>query len=173
MGYTLDKKNAQLLVYRVGVDQWLLYQALQKLAVVEVITPEVIEDLIDAHPTENVFNLFEAATAGNTERTQAMLATLKIDQDPYRLFGLLSGQAVQLLALTVTDKPSGEVAKDLGAHTFALSKLVPTAKKQGQSGATIIIQHFVQADNALKTSAIDPWLIIEQLLLKISAYALK
>jgi DNA polymerase III delta subunit len=59
LGFGLDKKCAQFLVRRVGVDQWLLSQALEKLAVVETVSPEVIEEIIEPNPTENVFMLFE------------------------------------------------------------------------------------------------------------------
>lgn len=168
LGFELDKKSARSLVARVGVDQWLLLQALQKLAVVDWITPETIESLIDANPTENVFNLFEAALKGDVPRLKQMVVTLQLSEDPYRLFGLMSGQAFHLLALSLTDKPSPEIAKDLGVHPFAMSKLAPFADKLGKSGAKKVLAIFVEADSAMKTSAADPWLLIERALIKIA-----
>ncbi len=168
LGFALDKKSAHTLVVRIGVDQWQLYHALQKLAVVDQVTSEVIEELIDANPTENVFNLFEAALKGDAARVAQMIATLQLTEDPYRLFGLLSGQALHLFALTVTDKPSSEVAKDLGVHPFALSKLAPYAKKLGKTGAKKVVAMCIQADSAMKTSGHDPWLLIERALIKIA-----
>lgn len=167
LGYELDKSNARLLVARVGVDQWLLHQALQKLAVVDNVTPDVIEELIDANPTENVFNLFEAALKTDAPRVKRMLETLQLSEDPYRLFGLMSGQVFQLLGLALTEKPSAEVAKDLGAHPFALQKLAPYAKKLGRPGAKKVFTAFIEADSAMKASMAEPWLLIERALLKI------
>lgn len=171
LGFTLDKKSAHTLVARVGVDQWLLYQALEKLAFADEVTPATIEELIDANPSENVFNLFESALRGDVSRTTHMLATLELTEDPYRLFGLLSGQAFQLAALAVSEKPSAEVAKDLGAHPFALSKLAAHARKLGRPGARKIIGAFAEADEGMKTSAAEPWLLIERALIKTAQIA--
>lgn len=169
LGFALDVKNARFLVARIGVDQWLLAQALEKLRFADEISPAVIENLIEANPTENVFNLFEAALRGDAAKVRQMIATLQLAEDPYRLFGLLGGQAFQLAALVATDKPSAEVAKDLGAHPFALSKLAPHARKFGRAGARQIIVAFAEADDAMKTSVAEPWLLIERALMKTAA----
>lgn len=165
----LDTKNVRLLVARVGLDQWLLDQALYKLSFVDEINAQVIETLIDANPTESVFNLFEAALMSNGAAVTQMIRVLSLNEDPFRLLGLLSGQAFQLAALAVSDKPSAEVAKDIGAHPFAVSKLATHAKKLGRAGARSIMAAFVEADTGVKTSAADPWLLIERALLKVAA----
>jgi DNA polymerase III subunit delta len=163
-GISLVKKDIQLLVRRVGVDQWLLFQALEKLAVFEEVTSNLIEDIVDSNPTENVFNLFEAALKGDISKVQSMIAILVRTEDPYRLFGLLSGQVVQLAALTVA---SGEdnVAKDFSVHPYALSKLSSFAKQLGKSKTKKAIIAFAEADTDMKTSASDPWFLIERALL--------
>ncbi len=168
LGVTLDKKSAHALVERVGVDQWALYHALEKLSVMGAVTPELIESLVDANPVENVFLLFEYALKGNAARVKTMVDTLALTEDAYKLLGLLSGQAVQLATLTLADKPSADVAKDMGVHPYALSKLAPVAKKLGRSGAKKVIAALRQADEAAKTSATDPWLLIERALMKVA-----
>lgn len=169
LGCEMDHACVRLLVQRVGPDQWLLHQALQKLAVVDRVTPEVITDIIDANPVENVFDLFESALRGNTGRVKQMIETLELSEDPYRLFGLLSGQAFQLAALAVAgDKPSAEVAKDLGVHPYGLSKLSSYAHKLGRPGAKKVIAAFAEADSAMKSSATDPWLLLERAVMKVA-----
>jgi DNA polymerase-3 subunit delta len=168
LGCTLDKKCAQLLVKRVGIDQWLLMQALEKLAVVGEVTPEIIEEIIEANPTENVFLLFESALKGDAIKVKKMLQTLAITEDAYRLMGLLSGQAVQLAVLAVSDMPSTDVAKDMGVHPYALSKLAPAAKRLGRSGAKKVVAAFAEADEAAKSSAAEPWLLVERALIKVA-----
>lgn len=165
LGCQLDKKSAYLLVARVGVNQWQLYHALEKLSVIEEISPAVVEDLIDANPSENVFNLFDAALRGDTRRVKEMLQTLEQTDDPYMVFGLLSSQAFQLAALASSNKSSSEVAKDIGAHPFALSKLSTFASRIGRSGAKRLVTVFADADRAMKTTATDPWLQIERALI--------
>lgn len=167
-GFVLDKKSARFLVERVGVDQWLLFQAIEKLAVLDEVTLAHIEEVIEPNPTENVFILLETALRGDLVRVQTMINTLELNEDPYRLFGLLSSQGFQLAALCVTDKPSAEVAKDLGAHPFVLSKLSSHARKLGPTGARKLIDALAEADGGMKTSAIEPWLLIERALAKIA-----
>jgi DNA polymerase III delta subunit len=167
-GFELDKKCARLLVERVGVDQWLLAGALEKLAVLDHVSPEVIEEVIEANPVENVFSLLETALRGDTHRIRTMISTLELNEDPYRLFGLLSSQGFQLATLSITDKQSSEVAKDLGAHPFVLSKLAPHARKLGVTGAHKLIGALAEADSGMKTSAAEPWLLIERALAKIA-----
>jgi DNA polymerase III delta subunit len=164
----LSPTLARSLISHVGLDQWALHNALQKLALVDELTLPVMEDVIEAHPTENIFNLFEKALKGDIERVKIMISTLELTDDPYQAFGLLSGQVFQLAALAVSDKPSAIVANDLAVHPFALSKLSPYAKKLNKSKAKKIIDIFVEADDNLKTSSIEPWLLIERALMKIT-----
>ena len=169
LGFELDKKSAQRLTRQIGVDQWQLFRALEKLAMVDVVTPEVIEEIIDTNPTENVFHLFDAALKNNSAKVQQMVATLQLTEDPYRLFGLLSGQVFQLVALTLGEKPSGEVAKDIGVHPYALSQLEPSAKRLGRAKVKKIIDIFAQADADMKSLGVEPWILLERALLKVTA----
>jgi DNA polymerase-3 subunit delta len=171
LGCEIDSASVRLLVQRVGPDQWLLHQALQKLAVVDEVTPEVITNFIDANPVENVFELFEAALRGNAVMVHDMIQTLELTEDPYRLFGLLSGQVFQLAALAVAgERQSSEVAKDLGVHPYGLSKLATPARKLGKIGVTKVVAAFAEADAGMKTSATEPWLLIERALIKTATY---
>lgn len=165
-GLTLDRKLAQQLVARVGMDQWQLFHAIEKLAVLDEVTAEIIEQLIEANPTENVFNLLDAALRGDVRKVSDMIRTLRLGQDPYMTFGLLGSQVFQLAALAVSDKPSGEIAKDIGAHPYALGKLAPHAKKLRRSGTKRLVQIFADTDTAMKSTATDPWILIEQALIK-------
>lgn len=166
LGFLLDAKSARLLVQRVGLDNWALYRSLEKLAVLNEVTPKTIGEYIDAHPTENVFNLFETALQGKPEKVKEMLTVFRLAEEPYKLFGLLSGQAFQLAALVMSDKTSTEVAKDVGAHPFAVGKMAPYAKRLGKGGVRSIVAAFADADHGMKTSSAEPWLLIERALIK-------
>lgn len=167
MGLKLNTKSVQTLVRRVGTDQWSLFHALEKLRLVGVITDEIIESVIDANPTENVFSLFEAALRGDARMVTQMIRTLELTEDPYRLFALLSGQAFQLAALAVSGQ-ADNVAKDLGASPYALSKLSTIAKKLGRKGARNVIRTFALADDDMKLSRAEPWFLIERALISIA-----
>lgn len=169
-GNTLDKKSAHALVVRVGTDQWLLSQAIEKLVVLEAISPEIIEEIIEANPSENVFDLFETALKGDAKRLKTIIDTLKTSEDPYRLFGLLTSQVMQFAALAFADKPSAEVAKDIGAHPFALSKLTKyTNDSSAKLRARTILSACAHADARMKSTGGDPWQFLEEALFTIAA----
>lgn len=166
MNIKLNTKSVQLLVRRIGLDQWGLLHSLEKLAVLGAVTDEVIESVIDAKPSENIFNLFDAALRGDRGRIAEMIKTFELTEDPYRLFALLSGQAFQLATIAVS-QPTDMVAKDLGVNPYAISKLVAQAKKLGRSGTRKVIKAFADADDDMKLSRAEPWLLIERALMQI------
>lgn len=167
LGVRLDKNNIRLIVRRVGVDKWQLYHALEKLSLAETIDQGVIETLIDAQPTENVFHLFSAALRGERETVSSMIKTLELSEDPYRLFGLLSSQVFQLAAV-VSAAPADNVSRDFGMHPYAVSQLQSTAKRLGRSGVKKAVSIFARTDDDMKLSRGEPWLLIERALIEVS-----
>ena len=133
-----------------------------------MIDTATIENVIDANPTENVFNLFEAALKGDRARIADMLLVIEQTEDPFRLFALLAGQAFQLAAV-ITASPSDDIAKDFGIHPYAISRLEASARKLGRGGARKIINIFAASDDDMKLSRADPWLLIERSLQKVAA----
>lgn len=160
----IDAKLAKQIVARVGVNQWQLHQALEKLSVLDEIDEEVVREVIEAQPSENVFELLETALRGDVDGVQQAVATLSFSEDPYRLFGLLSGQVFQLAALA-NARPGDNVAHDLGVRPFAISRLKPYAKRSRAEHAVAV---FVATDEATKTTSIDHWTAIEHALIQIA-----
>ena len=167
MGLVLDNKLAQFLVRRVGADQWQIFHALEKLALVDVISEEVIKNVIEPNLTENVFELFDTAIKGDLHSLKDKLRILQQTEDVYRLSALLYSQAFQLAAIAAADK-GDNVAKDFGIHPFVVSKLESVAKVVGKSGVAKIVKIFAQADEDTKTSKADPWILLERALMKIA-----
>lgn len=165
-GYVLDKGVARALVNRMGVDQWQLFGAIEKFAVLDEVTVETVERHIEPSPQENVFNLLDSALRGDSKKVASMIPILARTQDPFMTFGLLSGQVFQLAALAVAEKPTAQIASDIGAHPYALGKLEPHAKRLGRAGTRKIVLIFADADTKMKTTGIDPWLLIEEALIK-------
>lgn len=176
MGLELDKKSVQMLVRRCVVpgvraggaviDQWRLWHGLGKLSVLDEVTLATVEDVIETTPAENVFELLNAALAGDAKKVRQMVAALEMTDDPFKTMGLLSGQVFQLAVLSVTNLPSSAVAKDLGVHPYALGKLAPQAKKLGKAGVLKVVEAFTEADHNLKIGVSNPWLLIERALTK-------
>lgn len=165
MNLTLNTKCIQFLVQRVGVDQWQLYYALQKLALTDEITVDNIKDVIDANPVENVFNLFETAVRGDIHELNAMLNVLERTEDVFRLSALLFSQVFQLAAVSAAEKGDNP-AKDFGIHPFVVQKMTQLAKNLGKGRIAKIVTIFAQCDDDMKVSRADNWLLLERALLK-------
>jgi DNA polymerase III delta subunit len=162
-GLVLDKKTVHHIVSRVGLDQWLLSNALETLSLLDDITPEAINRTILANPQENIFELFETALSGNRAALQDILRTLELQEDPYATFALLSSQVFSLAAVTYADD-SQNPSKDFAIHPFVASKLERQGRRLGKPVVTRILKKFAQTDADMKVSKAEPWLLIERLL---------
>lgn len=167
LGLNLDKKLVHHIVGRIGLDQWQLANGLEKISLLETVSPETINDAIEASPSENVFQLFELALDGRRSAVHDMVRALELVEDPYKLFALLSSQAFQLAAVAsagASDNP----AKDFGIHPYVAGKLSRQGNRLGARGAAHILSLFAQTDADMKRSKGDPWLLIERTLLAAS-----
>jgi len=162
-GLKIDRKTVHHVVSRVGVNQWLLANALETLALLDEITPDIINQSIIANESENIFELFETALTGNREVLRDILRTLELQEDPYATFALISSQAFSLAAVAYADDAQNP-SKDFAIHPFVASKLIRHAKRLGKPGVARIIKKFAQTDADMKISKAEPWLLIERLL---------
>lgn len=167
VGLNLDKRIAHHIVNRVGMNQWELANALDKISLLDAVTVDTIDAIIEANPTENVFQLFEFALDGRRQEVHDMIRTLELIEDPYRLFALLSSQAFQLAAVASATNGNNP-SKDFSIHPFVASKLMRHSKRLGQRGSAHILAVFAQADADMKRSKGEPWLLIERALLETS-----
>ena len=158
-GAELPPDAVRYLISYVGRDQWRLRNELEKLLLADrPITPRLIQDVTEPYPETSAFELLDAVFSGNVQRMHELIDLLSEREDPYQFFGLLSSQAVALLALTLAgSRRPDEIAKDMGLHPFVVRKLGGTAKKLGQGGASRFVERLAYADERIKTSGVDPW----------------
>lgn len=159
---SLTSAQAKRLVQRGGFNQWELAQAIDKLSLVGKVTDDWIDNVIAQSPTESAFALFETALSGDNKRLGEILADLRRVEDPYRVFGLINSQLIQLVVLVHGDGDVSRVASDTGAKSsYPFQKLAPYAKRLTKQKAAELLEIFAQADMRLKSSDADPWLLIE------------
>lgn len=169
-GVRLSHQHSRRLIERGGTDQWALAQAVDKLALVDEITDQWIDDVIDSSPSENVFSLFETALNAQPERVQTMLEGLRQTEDAYRVLGLISAQAVQLVTLVYGQGDAAKVAADTGAKsTYPYQKLAPYAARITRQQAAQFIKILAEADMRLKSSDANPWTVLESSLVQLAS----
>lgn len=169
LGFKLDSQAATRLVNRTGADQWRLFYALNKLRVLGEVDSKTIDDVVELHPAENVFLLFETALRGNAVRLGEMIRTLEQTEDAHKVFGLLVSQVFQLAVMALGQRGSHEVAADLGTKSFALQKIAPFAAKLSRTQVRRLVRIFADTDRNIKCSHGDPWVLIEAALLDVAS----
>lgn len=169
-GIELSRPAAKHLVQRVGVNQWGIAQAVDILSLIDsktAITPDLIDIVIVPSAEESAFQLLEDAFAGRAESVAESVQSLVLSEDPHRLMGLIVSQVFSLAAVVYAgeyDDPS----KTFGIHPFVVSKLRRLRTQLGPKGAGSILQLTAEADEDMKSSKAEPWILVERLLLKIA-----
>lgn len=152
------------------IDQQRLAQAVSQLKLHEgKITEETLGTILGEVTTDAVFDLFSAALSGNAARVQQMCARLAQSEDGFKVMGLLSSQLTNLVALVLAgNMPSDQVAKDIGAHPFAVKQLTHFAKNIDEPTAAKLTAIFATADLRIKKGQLMPWKAIELALLEVT-----
>ena len=163
-GYKLTRKQIGMLIDRLGFDQLRLSNFLDQLALAEKITDALINDLVPLARSENVFDLFVAALSKDYETVHSIISYLESESGTdgaYQTMGLLASQATNLVALVLAGGDNNMVAADLSVNPYVLQRLPSSAR-------TIDIEHLkrindalFQADLQMKTTGVNPWLLIE------------
>lgn len=166
---TIEKAAARELVERVGTDQWQLAHELEKLLLVGDTSVEKITQTVETTPQANVFALLDAAFAGSQEKVKELLAICATKEDPYKFFGLLAGQIFQLAVVANAEGRAVEqIAKDISAHPYPLKKLQSLAHRANKQNILYVAKVVAKLDDQIKSSAGEPWLLIESALMKIA-----
>lgn len=166
----LTTHQARRLAARAGGRQWELAHAIDKLALLPVVSDEWIDDLVEPHPSESVFALFETALNGDVERLAESVGRLRQTEEPYRLFGLMVAQGLQLATLVYGNGNVSKVAADTGAKSsYPLQKLAPHANRMNKRQAAALVKLLADADMRLKSSDADPWIVLENCLTRVAS----
>lgn len=164
----LSKQEALHIVRRSGGKQWQVAAAIDKVALLETVSIDAINQVVEPHIEENVFELLSAALESNYTQVHAVIAGLEKTDDPYRVFALLSSQVVQLSTLAVSGKSASEVASDMGVSPFVLNKLARHAVSVSHAQVQSLLQKMATADIQMKSSTTPPWRIVESVLLSLA-----
>lgn len=131
-GSILSPVDARYLVGRVGVNQQLLAHELEKLLLYNsTISRQTIELLTDQTPQGSVFELLEAAFAGNTNRTLKLYSDQRAQKvDAAQIIALLTWQ-LRVLALLKSgaSRPVQDVAKAAKLSPYVVRKAQPIAAR--------------------------------------------
>lgn len=169
-GGSLSSNDARFLVQRTGVNQQLLDNELEKLLAYDSsISKKTIELLIDPSPQSNIFDLLDAALAGNTKRALELYQEQRDKrEEPQKILAMLAWQLHVLALVKVAgDKSPDTVAREAKINPYTVSKTAGLARQISLRQAEKIVHDALELDVRMKSESIDADEALQHLLISI------
>lgn len=155
---SISPRGARYLVERVGDNQQLLSNELDKLLTYDPkISQENIDLLTEQAPQGNIFQMLDAAFAGNTKRALELYESQRAQKvEPVIIVGMLARQ-LHILALVKTagERSTSEIAQEAGLNPYALQKTLGIAKRMTLSQIKKLVADLLELDIKTKSTSID------------------
>ena len=174
-GLSLDNKTASFLISWVGVDEWRIRDAIEKIALIGEANEQNIREFVPQNIESNAFVIIEMMFLGESLKLQEEFLKLRItdgEDGAFRFLGMISTQIFNLVALKIgknIGKTTAEIAKEIGANTWALGKMESFVQNLSESQLAEIVSKFTQVDEIIKTESVDPWNLVESTILEIAS----
>ena len=168
---SITNGDARYLVGRVGTDQTMLANEIAKLISYQSeVTKQVINLLTEPTPKSSIFDLLEAAFAGNKQTTMRLYEEQRrLKVEPQQIIAMLAWQLHVLITIAAADGMSDQsIAKHAKINPFVVGKSKGLAIKLGVKNLQTLIAELLQLDELSKTTAIDTDVALRRYLLTIS-----
>jgi len=155
---TIGQQDALYLVQRVGANQLLLSNELQKLANYNLaIGRETINELTEPNPQSSVFDLLDAALSDNKAKILALYREQRQQKvEPMAIMGMLAWQ-LHILALikTAGERSQSDIASQAKVSPYVLSKTASAARRYNLNDVKRWVREASELDIQLKSRPID------------------
>ena len=155
----INRQNAALLIERVGINQLLLSNEIEKLLLYDLdVSKASICLLCEPNPKSNIFDLMDAIFSGNLRRANSLFMEQKaMGVDINQIIGLLAWQ-LHIFSI-VKSAPSTlsiyEIAKDASTSPGVVSKAQKIVAKITVSKLDEMINRLLSIDHDRKTKSIN------------------
>lgn len=157
-GGELSQNEARRLVQRIGLDQQLLANELNKLLIYNPhITQSTIELLTEATPQSKVFDLLDAAFSGNAQRAIELYQDQRSQRvDPSQIIAMIAWQ-LRILAIVkaANGRKSAEIVRDARISPYTVDKSEAIASRISLTRLKQLINDLLQIDVRSKRERID------------------
>jgi DNA polymerase-3 subunit delta len=154
----LSLADATYLVQRVGPNQMLLANEIQKLLDYQSqITRASINELTEPTPQSSVFDLLDAALAGNQKKTVQLYHEQRQQKvEPLAIMGMLAWQ-LHILALVKTagDRNAGAIASQAKVSPYVVGKTQSAVRRCSLEQVKTWVHQAAKLDVQLKSRPID------------------
>ncbi len=157
-GGQLSLSDANFLVERVGPNQQLLAMELDKLLTYDSqITHQTVELLTEPTPQSKIFELLDAAFAGNKRRALKLYDEQRAQKvEPQAILAMIGWQlGIVSLAKLGQGRTAGQIAKDARLNPYPVTKAMGLAAKMDDKKLRELVDEAFQMDWGSKTSTLD------------------
>lgn len=170
-GGTLSLGDARYLIDRIGVNQQLAGNELDKLLNYDSkVTRQTIDLMTDLTPQSTIFELLDAALSGNRKRALGLYEEQRAQKvEPQQIMALLGWQLhVLAVVKSAGERDAGVIAKEAKLNPFVVRKTQGLARQMSMTHVKKLIHDALVLDIRLKSEPIDADNAVMQLLLNIS-----
>jgi len=171
VGGGISASDARFLIDRVGLNQLILMHEVDKLV---AYNPKVsrasIELLTDRTPQSSVFELLDAAFAGNTKRTTQLYNEQRsMREEPQKIIGMLVWQLhILAIAKAGAGRSADAIAKDAGMSPYTVRKSLDLTRHISTSRLKQMITDLREFDVRLKSESLNADEVVRYYLLSLS-----
>lgn len=171
-GGNISPADARYLVDRVGLNQLLIGNELEKLLLhSSTITRADIDNLTEATPQSTIFELLEAAFAGNAKKALHIYEEQRaLKVEPAQIIAMLSWQ-INILAVVKTagERSSDQIAREAKISPYVVGKSQSIARNITLSRLHQLISDLLDIDIASKSTSIDSDEALKTYLIKLAS----
>ena len=155
---SLSLADADYLVKRLGSNQTMLHNELQKLLTYDPnITRQTIDLLVEPTPQTKVFDLLDAVFAGNKQKALKLYQDQRAQKvEPQEILAMITWQLrLMALAKQADGQNTDQIAKDAGTSSYPVSKAQSLASKTSGADFKQMVAEALRIDRLAKTKPID------------------
>jgi DNA polymerase-3 subunit delta len=168
-GGTISQRDSQYLIERVGNNQQLVSQEIDKLLLYnENITKDTIDKLTEYTPQSSIFAMLESAFAGDIKSAMTLYQEQRAQgMEPQAILGMIAWQ-LHILALVKTgqDKDPAEIASAAKLNPFVVRKSLAVTRRLSFTDLSNLLELATITDYKLKTSKMNADAAVSALLLE-------
>lgn len=169
-GGSLSTSDANYLVQRVGPNQLLLSNELQKLlSYSPSVTRETIDEMTEPTPQSSIFDLLDAALAGNQKKVLQLYHEQRQQKvEPLAIMAMLAWQLhIVSLIKTAGGRDAGAIASEAKVSPFVVRKSMNVANRCTAEQLKSWVANAAQLDVRLKSQPIDADDALQEFLLSL------
>jgi len=171
-GGSLSGSDARLLVDRIGTNQLTLQHEVDKLISYDPkISRASIELLTERTPASSIFELLDAAFAGNAKRAMALYAEQRSQRvEPQQIIAMLVWQLhILAIAKTAGARSADTIAKEAKISPFTVRKSVDLARRISLQQLKKLVTDLREFDVRLKSQALSADEVVQYYLLNLAS----